>query len=445
MKEKSSFLNSVIKISIPVALQSMLQSSFSIIDQIMIGSTGSLNIAAVGLAGKFSSIYSVIIAAVGAVAGIMISQYFGSKDEDEVNRSFSVNGAAAALTALLFTAICVLIPQQIMGIYTDDQNTVAIAADYLRIISVTFIPLAGSTLLSTMLRCMEKASLPLYISIIAAIFNTGFNYLLIFGKLGFTAMGVNGAAIATVIAQCVNFILLLAAFIVVLKKNQKNFFFSVHLTKMTYKQYLLILFPILITEFLWSVGENIYASVYGHLGTSDCAAMTLTYPIQGLMIGALSGIAQAAGILIGKELGKKDYNAAYQKSKKLVLYGFIGSVILSVGLILLRGFYTDIYHVEDEVKITAQQILLAFALISPVKVLNMIIGGGVLRSGGKTAIIMIIDIIGTWGFGVPLALLSAYALSLPIVYVYFILSLEECVRLLISFFVFKHKKWMNTI
>ena len=89
--------------------------------------------------------------------------------------------------------------------------------------------------------------------------------------------------------------------------------------------------------------------------------------------------------------------------------------------------------------------MLAFALISPVKVLNMIIGGGVLRSGGKTAIIMIIDIIGTWGFGVPLALLSAYALSLPIVYVYFILSLEECVRLLISFFVFKHKKWMNTI
>ena len=96
-------------------------------------------------------------------------------------------------------------------------------------------------------------------------------------------------------------------------------------------------------------------------------------------------------------------------------------------------------------KITAQQILFAFAVISPVKVLNMILGGGILRSGGKTAIIMVIDIIGTWGFGVPLGLLSAYVLGLPIVYVYFILSLEECVRLLISYFVFKRRKWMNTI
>lgn len=445
MKNKSSFLSSVIKISIPVALQCMLQSSFSIVDQIMIGRLGSVNIAAVGLAGKFSSVFSVVVGAIGAVAGIMISQYMGSDDEEEVNRSFSVNTIFAAAVALLFTLVCVFIPEQIMRAYTTDENTIAIAANYLRIISITFIPIAGSTLLSTMLRCIEKASLPLYVTIIAAVINTGLNYVLIFGKFGFEEMGVTGAAIATVTAQCANFILLLAGFIFVYIKKKKRFFFSVRLKKMTFGQYLIILFPIFINEFLWSLGENVYASIYGHLGTQDCAAMTLTYPIQGLMIGALSGLSQAAAILIGKELGKGDFDTAYDRSKKLILYGFVGSVILSSILLIFKGVYTDIYEVEDIVKQVAQQILIAFAIISPVKVLNMILGGGILRSGGKTRIILCIDLIGTWIFGVPLGLLSAFVFHLSIAYVYFILSLEECVRLLISFIIFRKKSWMQKI
>lgn len=445
MKEKSSFLSSVIKISIPVALQCMLQSSFSIVDQIMIGRLGSVSVAAVGLAGKFSSIFSVVVSAVGAVAGILIAQYMGAKDEKEADRSFSLSTVIAAAIAVAFTAVCIFIPDRIMGIYTDDNNTIMIAADYLRIISFTFIPLALSTMISTMLRCMEKASLPLYVSIIAAVFNTGLNYILIFGKFGFSAMGVNGAAFATVIAQAVNILLLLTVMICVYAKKKKKFLFSMRLTKMTYRQYLFILLPIFINEFMWSLGENVYASIYGHLGTQDCAAMTLTYPVQGLMIGALSGIAQAAGILIGKELGKKDHESAYSKSKKLILYGLAGSILLSVVLFFIKGPYTDIYNVEDSVKTTAQQILIAFAVIAPVKVLNMILGGGILRSGGKTRIIMYIDLIGTWIFGVPLGLLSAYIFGLSIPFVYFILSLEECIRLLISFVIFRRKTWIQTI
>ena len=445
MKAESSFFKSVITISIPVALQCMLQSSFSIVDQIMIGQLGSVSVAAIGLAGKFSSIFSVVVAAVGAVAGIMISQYIGAGDEQEVNRSFSLNTVVAGLTALLFMAVCMSFSRQIMRIYTTDTGTVEIAAGYLRLISVTFLPMAFDTLLSTMLRCMEKASLPLYVSIIAALINTGLNYILIFGKLGFEPMGVNGAAIATILAQGVNLLLLFAGFVYVMMRGKKTFFFSVRLTKMTYRQYWNILFPIFITEFMWSLGENVYASIYGHLGTSDCAAMTLTYPVQGLMIGALSGLSQAAGILIGKELGNREYDSAYTRSKKLIIYGLTGSLVLSVGLMIFKGMYTGLYRVEAPVKEVAQQILVAFAILSPVKVLNMILGGGILRSGGRTKIILWIDLTGTWLFGVPLGLLGAFVLKLSIPYVYFLLSLEECIRLLISFIMFRKKSWMQTI
>ena len=211
------------------------------------------------------------------------------------------------------------------------------------------------------------------------------------------------------------------------------------------KQYLGILLPILVCEFLWSLGENVYAAIYGHIGTNDCAAMTLTNPVQALFIGALSGLSQAAGILIGRTLGSEDYDRAYKESKKLLYYGVGGSLLLSLVLIFGRSAYMQIYNVDTEVKNITMQILFAFAIIAPVKVLNMILGGGIIRSGGKTKYIMWIDIIGTWGFGVPLGLLSAFVLELSIPYVYFILSLEECVRLVISLVVFRRKRWMKSL
>lgn len=445
MKQKQSFLFTVCNLAIPVALQSMLQSSFSIVDQIMIGQLGSVSIAGVGLAGKFSSIYSVLVSAIGAVAGIMISQYIGQKNKTEVRRSFYLNLILAIGISVLFTMICVIFPKQIMTFYIKDDATILASADYLRIISGTFLPMAGATLLSTMFRCMEMAQFPLYASITSAILNTVLNYILIFGKFGFAPMGAEGAAIATLISQCANFLIML---LMILKYNdylklaencQKS------AVKVNWKQYMDMLLPILICELAWSLGENVYAAIYGHLGTDASAAMTLTNPIQGLMIGALCGLSQAASVIIGKKLGNKEYDDAYWSAKKLILYGFVGSIFLSLVVIATKSFYVEIYQVEDLVKALTQQILTAYALVAPFKVLNMIVGGGIIRSGGKTKYVMLIDIIGTWGFGVPLGLLSAFVLKFSIPYVYFILSLEECIRFIISLVVLRRKKWMQSL
>lgn len=444
MKEEQNFLKTVCNLAIPVALQSMLQSSFSIVDQIMIGQLGSVNVAGVGLAGKFSSIYSVVVAAVGAVAGIMISQYMGQENKKEIKRSFYLNLLIALGIAILFTGICVGFPDKIMGLYSEDEQTIFASAEYLKIIAWTFLPMAGATLLSTMFRCMEKAQLPLYASIGAAVLNTGLNYILIFGKFGFPAMGAKGAAIATLISQLGNLGIMLC---MICKNGEflKKSPAGESISKFNWMQYAEMLFPILICEFMWSLGENVYAAIYGHIGTDASAAMTLINPIQGLMIGALCGLSQAAGVIIGKKLGIKEYDDAYESAKKLILYGFVGSVALSLVIIVTRTFYVEIYEVEETVKTLTRQILVAYALVAPFKVLNMILGGGIIRSGGKTKYVMIIDMIGTWGFGVPLGLISAFVFNLSIPYVYFILSLEECIRFGISMVVFRKKKWMQSL
>lgn len=447
MKQEKSFLGTVCNLALPVALQSMLQASFGIVDQVMIGQLGSISVAGVGLAGKFSSVFSVMASAIGAVAGIMISQYLGQQNQRQVRRSFFLNMLFALGLAVIFGVLCAFLPKQIMGLYTGDYDTVVAAADYLVILAGSFLPMAGATLLATLFRCMEKAALPLYASIVAAVLNTGLNYVLIFGKFGFAALGAEGAAIATVISQVANFLIMLALFPKI----------RTHLAQMPeqgerqeqerfqWKQYAGMLLPVLACEFVWSLGENVYAVIYGHLGTLSCAAMTLTNPIQGLLIGALCGLSQAAGVIVGKLLGNEAYDEAYSASKKLMLYGFVGSVVLSLAVLFVSPWYVEFYQVEESVKRLTRQILAAYAVIAPFKVQNMILGGGIIRSGGKTKYVMVIDMIGTWVFGVPLGFLAAFVCGLPIPYVYFILSLEECVRFSISMVVFRKKSWMQKL
>ena len=445
MKQQEHFFKTVCALAIPVALQSMLQSSFSMVDQIMIGQLGEINVAGVGLAGKFASIYSVVISAIGAVAGIMIAQYLGQKNRSEVRRSFFTNLLLGAGIAGMFMVICTLFPNQIMGAYTKDMQTRQAAAEYLMLVSGTFVPMTGATLLSTLFRCLEKPRLPLYASILSALLNTGLNYILIFGKLGISPMGVRGAAFATVISQCANFLLMF----LMLSRNGSLLKFNegepTVTLRMNWKQYWSMLLPLLVCEVVWSLGENVYAAIYGHTSTDASAAMTLTNPIQGLVIGALCGLSQAASVIIGKHLGSGENEEAYWSAKKLLVYGAIGSVFLSAIVIFTSNAYVGIYQVDKAVKAMTVQILCAYAVVVPFKVLNMILGGGIIRSGGRTKYVMFIDMVGTWCFGVPLGLLSAFVWKLSIPYVYFLLSLEECIRFGISLIVFHRRKWMNQL
>lgn len=440
-----SLLKEVFFIAIPVALQCMLQSSFSIIDQLMIGQLGTISIAAVGLAGKFVSLFTVVSGAVATVSGIMIAQNIGSQDEQEALRSFSVNLLVMILVAAIFTIPALLFPHKIMKIYSNDLQTVEESAKYLSIIAVSFIPLAINTCSVTMFRCMDDAKKPLYVSIFTAVINTVLNYLLIFGKLKFPQLQIKGAALASSISTLVSMIITICMLHKLLKNRNMHFKITFRLTKMTCKEHLIILMPILANEFLWSLGENIYGIIYGHLGSTSCAAMILTYPIQGLLIGALSGISSAAGIIIGKKLGQKDFQTAYTNSKSLIFYGVAGSVLLSLILIIFKGFYVSLYQVELQVQQLGCQLLVIFACYMPVKVTNMVLGGGILRSGGNTKLILFVDLIGTWIIGVPVGLFTSLVLKLSVTWIYALLSIEEVVRLIITIILFKRKTWMRSL
>lgn len=376
----TAFMKSLCKIAIPVTLQSMLQASFSIIDQIMIGQLGETEISAVGLCGNYTMIFSVVIGAVGAVAGILIAQFIGAQDQHAAWSSFWVSMLVSIVISAAFSAGSLSFTGNILGLYTKDGSVIAVGCVYFQMIALAYVPMGMSTILSAWLRCKEHAMIPFAASLGAVIVNTGLNYVLIFGKMGYAPMGIRGAGIATLVSQLFQLALIIAGFVICLKKDHEAWTFSLHLENISKGEYVFMVAPILASEFLWSLGQNVESAVYGHLGTENLAAYMLTCPVQGMITGALSGL-----------------------------------------------------------------LLIIFAIYAPVKVENMILGGGIIKSGGDTKTIMMIDIAGTWLIGIPLCLFAVYVLKWDIAGTYALLTMEEVARFAVTWVMFQRRKWMVSL
>ncbi|WP_294429280.1 MATE family efflux transporter [uncultured Treponema sp.] len=439
------FKAQLIQIALPVTVQVLIEASLSLIDQIMIGRLGSEAISGIGLAGKFISLYHVVLSSIVSAAGILISQYFGAKNKKGINQSFFLLFYSSFFVAAVFFTLSIFSPNQIMSFYSKDYGTVAEASVYLKWRTIGFFPCVLTMFISAMLRNMKRAKLPAFAGVVAIFLNTILNCFLIFGLWIFPKMGSAGAALASSIAQLTEMLILLLLFLREEKKQnfalrpvfafEKDFVYKVAK----------ILFPILLGEFMWSLGENMYAVIYGHLGTEPCAAMTLMYPIQGIAIGALCGVSSAAGIITGNSLGASDNNKAWSQAMGFVKLTLTAGILIGIAVISISPLYVRLFNVAPETRLVTIKILVAFSVVFTAKVFNMVVGGGVLQSGGQTKFLTAVNIIGTWGFGVPLGFISAYVFHLPIWWVYFMLSLEELVRVGISVWLLRSRKWMKNV
>ena len=442
---KKEYLKEILQIGLPITLQSILQSSYNLVDQIMVGTLGTVSIAGSGLVGKFSSLAAFTLASVASVTSILVAQYHGSKDKEGISRSFFSCLYMALAVMAVFIAACLLIPDGILAIYTTDMEMIAEAIPYFIVVAVSFLPMTLTMQFSALLRSIEKSKFPLYAGIAAMFLNVVLNYIFIFGKWGMPRLGLLGAGIGTLLSRTVECLVQLL-FIIQLCKKEELYLKPISLLNLEqYRRISIIVFPLLINEFSWSVGENIYAAIYGRIGTDAVAAMTLTNPLQGMFIGMFSGVSTAATVMVGKRLGRDEKDEAYGIAKYLAKIAAIGAIVVSFILLAISDWYVRLYDVEPEVIETTKKIIVVLAVYLIVKISNMVIAGGVLRSGGKTKYTLYIDLIGTWIFGVPLGLLAAFVWKMPIEQVYFILSLEEVVRLLIVFCIFKKKIWMNNV
>ena len=445
IKDKQ-YAKKMLMLALPVAMQSVLQSSIlNFADQLMVGQLGSANVAGIGIASKFVSIFSVVVAAISTAITIIISQNIGQNDESDINEGFWTGVLSALSLGFAFFTATAFFSENVMSFYTNDSVTVSIAAGYIRIFSVSFLLMALSTMMMTMLRCLEHTKIIMISGIVSAVFNVILNYVLIFGKLGVTPMGANGAAIGTVLGHFVNCAILSVSLCVCCKKEGRKLPFGIMKKKSDWIPFIKMFIPVVAGSFLWSVGDNVYTAIYGHVGTAVCAAITLMFPLQEVVIGSARGLASASGVIISKTMGTGDFEKSYKYSMTNINYGFFTVICLSALLVAVSSFYPLLFNVEPETKELTKMIIIVFAIFAPAKLVKMVILNGIIKCGGNTMYAFAVDVGSIWLVGVPVTALAAFVFELPMVWIYFVGMSADVVAFLAAFIVMKKKKWMAVL
>ena len=388
------FQKSLISIALPVTLQSLLQSSFSVIDQVMIGQMGSESIAGIGLGGKFASVYSVVLGAVAAVAGIMIAQYIGQKNEKNINKGFYVNLMFAAIIATVFMAVCLIFTPAIMSVYTKDTATSILAEKYLRIYSLSFIPMAVSTMAAVLLRCLEAAVFPLVASFVSVLVNTALNYLLIFGKFGFPKLGVEGAAIASAISFVIGGIIITIAVWRHPEISPKGQSFKPDMEVL--KPCLKVAIPNMLQRFGTSLGYVAFASMINSVGEIATAAHTIANTVESAFYVPAYGMQTAAATLAGNAYGAGD-KKRMQNITTLLIVIEVSLMIITGGLLFIFApNMMMLFSNNDEVISVGSTVLRMVALSEPIYGVSIIIEG-MMHGVGNTVTPFAFNLIGMWG------------------------------------------------
>lgn len=336
------FLGKVAVIAVPVALQNLLTTTGSMVDTMMIASLGQTQVGAVGLCAQFSSL--MFSGYWGFVGGgmLFISQYWGAKDEKGINRSYGLTLTCMMAVAIIFCLMGTLFPESIMRLYTDKESIQKIGVEYLRIAGFSYPLMVFYMAMAVMLRCTERVRIPLYGSIAAVAVNIFLNWVLIFGHLGAPALGVRGAAMATVIAQVVGILVVM----LLTKINGHPYLFAVRehfkWTGGMLPAYFQKCFPIIMNEVLIGVGNMVINVVLGRQPEEAIAALAVFRTLEGLVIGFFAGFSNASSVLVGKEVGAGRLQVAYARAWRLVYLcqGFI--TLLGA---LLIGLHTPILTV----------------------------------------------------------------------------------------------------
>ena len=432
-------------IALPISIQSLLQSSLGMIDQIMIGQLGETAVASVNLGTRLMFIMVYSLSGISAVSSIYTSQYEGAGTKEKHSAVMKITILEGLLCVLPFLIAGLFFPQQIVRIFSEDNTVIQKGANYLFITAFGFVPKLFSISISAILRCTGKAKITLITGLSSVAINTVLNLIFIFGFGPIKAHGVEGAAIATVIAIFIE----ATINIIYLEKTKHPSRLSLAIKakadKGFYKKFAITTLPAIGNECFWALGDAIYSGIYGHMSTVSLAAITLTFPIQGMSVGFFSGLSAAAGVIIGNNLGAKKTKEAYTLAWDFFKLCIIGCGIIGILIVLFGSVYLKFYNVTDEVKLYTKSLLAIFACYLWVKVSNMVMLGGVLRSGGKTRYTLILDLIGTWGIGIPLGFLCAFVFKWNILMVYTAINIEEVIRLTLGLIKVKSKDWISII
>ncbi|MGS0972793.1 MAG: MATE family efflux transporter [Candidatus Izemoplasmataceae bacterium] len=451
-KEKNQhFYQTLFKIAIPIFFSQLLGSLLGIIDTFMVTKLGDDALSAVGIGSQFMFLLSIVLFGLFSGFGIFIAQYYGSKDYDNISKVFYVMLITGLSFALIFLGITQLFPRELLTLFnlndSPNQQVIEMGIAYLRIIGFSFVTMTVSFAISMLARNVQKVLMPSIFQAVGVLINTGLNYLLIGGNLGFPKMGVSGAAVATLVSS--SFVVVLMIGYLYFSKERalkvklsslKNM--SIALIKKWYKTSI----PVLINESFWGLGMTVYLIAYGFIGEKAVGSIYLSNQINSLFWVATISVANASAVMLGNKLGSNDLDTAREWEVRFRKLGVTFGVVLGSILFIFAPVIVPLFgSLSIEVKDMVIMILRIYAVYAPIKFLNAIFIVGTLRSGGDTKFALFAEIFSLWGIGVPLAFALSYFTDLPLYMIILFVNFEEVGKFVLCYRRSASGKWINNL
>ncbi|MFK0569813.1 MATE family efflux transporter [Endozoicomonas sp.] len=441
------FLRNLWQLALPISLQSMMFSLLGLIDIFMVSQLGETEVAAVGMGNRIFFFNLILIAALGSGMSILTAQYIGARNMEGVRRTLLQTIIAALAVTTPFAIVYLLIPEQIMGLVSDDLSLKALGSSYLVITAPSFLFVAITIPLEALLRTNNDARTPTRIGFITILLNVLFNYLLIYGHFGLPALGVAGSAWGTTLSRLIQAGLLIYYILEVrpaLKPVKADFLQCKN--RRHWVKYIAICIPMLLQDGLWSFGLVIYNLMFAQMGVMELAVMSTISSVEGVLISLFIGFAIATSIILGKELGAGEFDLAWKQSR----YFMLAAPLMA----LLIGFITFIFNEQivsmfgqfqgETLKMASEVLMIAgFALC--IRVINLTGIVGVLRSGGDVKATAVINIIGMWCVGVPLTWAAVNLWGWPLYMVFICALMEEVTKAVLVLYRVLARYWLKNL
>ena len=448
VKEKRFYIN-LLTITIPIALQNLISFATSMMDTIMLGRADDTGVflSASSLANQPFFILSLVCFGLAGASTVLSAQYWGKRDTASIRSIYSIILKVAFVISTLMALAVLIFPQAVMGIYSNNDEIIAAGISYLRIIGFAYILFGLSNTMICCIRSIELVKISVVVNITSFCTNVFLNWVLIFGNLGAPALGIRGAAIATLTARILEF-LIVSIYIFCIDKRLN--FKPKHLSLFD-KIFALDLFqhglPVFINEVMWSLGVSAQAAILGHIKYSagdPVAANSIASMVQQLLTVVIFGIANAAGIIIGKSIGSGKIERAKVEAKTLKYLSYVIGVIACGVILLLKNFVINFYTIPPETKALANELMVTIAFITIFVSVSSVTIVGILRGGGDTRFCMVAEIITLWCVATPLALIGSL-LRLPVPLVLILMKSDEPLKSLVAVIRINKNKWIKSL
>ena len=441
-ERKRSLRKEIVRLAFPIALQQFMTALVGACDAIMLGKLSQDAMSAVSLATQVTFVFNLFMFAFMAGENMFVAQYYGKGDYTGISQVFSLVTKICGCIAVVFLAGTLFFPEQLMRILTNEETLIVLGSEYLRVIGISYVFSGIAQIFLAIMKNCGAVNMSTLINGVMVILNIALNAVFIFGLSGFPKMGIKGAALATVLATVVQFLWSVGY---VLCRIRAVKFSLRSCEKKLFGRFWQKTVPLLINNLAWGIGFSMYSVIMGHLGTDAVAANGIANISKNLVVCFCLGLGNAGSIIVGNRLGADRLQEAKEVGETLTKTAIIAGIVSGLVLIVLSPFITKMVDLTPTARGYLQKMLLISSYYIAGKSVNCMTIGGIFAAGGDSKFGMLCDSVTLWCITVPLGCICAFILKLPVMVVYFVLNLDEIIKLPVVYKHYKKYKWIKNL